>query len=299
MLNKVAATATILLFSMLAHAWPTKPISILVPYAPGGINDQIARHLAPDLSTSLGVPVTIVNAPGGNHVVALNQALGNRDDHTFLMVDAAMASGTWQKDQNLVNQFQVFAILGTTPLMLSSSNKISLEQFRSALQNRDQLPVASGGADTPHMMWLTSLQSPVSYTAVYYRGAGPAMSDLIAGHVPYGIASMNLTEQFTRQGQINPIMISTTQRHPNWPNVPTYLELGFRGPPGFMWYGMAVLRNMSAERVNKFAQAVATSIRTNSNLKQMEASGLTFAPRLGQDAQNYFVKDANRYSTKQ
>jgi hypothetical protein len=102
-----------------------------------------------------------------------------------------------------------------------------------------------------------------------------------------------------KKGMINPVMISTTTRHPQYPTVPTYVELGFKGTPGTMWYGMAAFNKTNPDHVNKFTQAVVTAIQTNKNIKLMENSGIVFDPIVGNAAQSYFLKDTAKYNTTQ
>jgi tripartite-type tricarboxylate transporter receptor subunit TctC len=284
-----------LLVPGVALAWPTKPINIVVPFSPGGLTDQIMRKIGPELEKQFKVPVIISNRPGGNHMVALNAVFAHDyNDHTFVIADGGLAAGGYWINPALVNNFQMISVLGSAPLVFSGGTNANLDLLRQQIQSKKSVTVASTGFDSMQYLWLASLSNTPDMVSVYYKGGSPAMSDLAGGHVDYAIMSLSLTQQFALTGKVVPLLISTNQRHPLFPEIPTYQEFGWQGQPGEYWVGILSPKNINQATVEKFNHAL-NKIIQSAAVEQLEGTGMIFNLRSGQDAQQFYLSELNRF----
>jgi tripartite-type tricarboxylate transporter receptor subunit TctC len=293
--NFVAAVILISLTAT-AHTWPTKPITIVVPFPPGGLADQLVRNLIPDIENRSGTTVIVKNVPGANHIVALGQvSKETADNHTFIVVDAGLAAGGYWSKPELVSQFRMINVIGSVPFVFSSGINSSLDMLASQTKSKQSVTVATTGHDSAQFLWIASLQNTLPMTPVYYKGGNPAMTDLAGGHVDTAVMSLTLTHQFASTGKIKPLAVSTIKRHNLLPNVPTFREIGWKGDPGSLWYGFMVPAGVSKVSVEKFNQIIETSIQDSVRLRRLEDQGFEFDLITGDKSQSFFTNEIKKY----
>jgi tripartite-type tricarboxylate transporter receptor subunit TctC len=282
-------------FPLYALAWPDRPITLVVPFPPGGLIEQLARTIAPGLEQHLKTQVVIKNQAGGNHIVALSSTFNNVNDHTFVLADSGLASGGYWINPELVNQFKMINIIGSVPVVFSGGGSANLENFKHQTKQAKTINVASTGADSAQYMWLVGLENLPPMNPIYYKGGNPAMFDLAGGHVEYAVMSLTLTHQFAQTGKVTPLVISSKQRHRLMPNVPTYQEIGWKGGPGNYWYGFLTLNGTNAQAISKFNQALEKVLRDSSGIKKLEDTGMVFDLTTGDSAQVFFKDEIQKY----
>lgn len=284
------------LIPTIAMAWPTKPITMVVPHTPGGVADQIARGIAPELEKHFKVPVLVKNQPGANHIVALNSVLTKEShDHTFVMAEGGLAAGGYWINPDLVNNFQMISLLGSMPMVFSGTQNASLDSLNQHIRNKQPLTVATTGTDSYQYLWLRSLQRTPDMIPVVYRGGHPAMTDLAGGHVDYAVMSLGLTSQFAQTGKITPLLISSKTRHKMLPDTPTYREFGWQGDPGEFWFGVMATKNLSSQTVLMFNQALETAIQRGA-LSQLENHGMVLDLKSAESAQQFYLAELDRFA---
>jgi tripartite-type tricarboxylate transporter receptor subunit TctC len=230
----LAATA-LLAPAMAADAkFPDKPVTFIVPYAPGGETDLYARSMGNYLSRLWGVPVVVKNDSGGGTLIGTQEAArAAPDGYTLLMTSYGYTSNPiLRKDVGYgKDDLRPLMLLGTTPALLvvtGSGNLRTLQDVvAKAKQSPGSLKIASSGiASSPHItaeLWASLVG--VQITHAPYRGTGPAVSDVIAGVVDGIFTSLQAMSQVP-SGRLRPIAVASAKRHPMAPDVPTLRELG-------------------------------------------------------------------------
>jgi tripartite-type tricarboxylate transporter receptor subunit TctC len=269
----VALAAIICAAPAVAQSYPTKPVHIVVPYAPGGITDILARALGERLGASLGQPVVIDNRPGANSQVGAEIVARAAPDGYTLMVSAdttfVMNRHLYAKlAYNPLTDFAPVSGLGISPQALvvhpsvptaNVRELVALARARPGEINYGTFGIGSSGH--LNIVLLSSLTG-ATFTAVHYKGAAPALTDLIGGHIQMMIVSIGLVTQAWQTGQLKVLGFGSASRLAQFPNVPTIAET----VPGFeaaSWYGLAapagtpkaIVAKLSAETQKIFNDA--------------------------------------------
>jgi tripartite-type tricarboxylate transporter receptor subunit TctC len=276
--------AAALLVSSLASAqgWPTKPITLVVPFPPGGGTDAFARPLAAQLSKQLGRQVIIDNRGGaGGTVGASVAAKAAPDGHTFFVgaVHHAIAPSFYPKlDYDIAKDLVPLTVIAQPPQVVvvnpkrvpAADMKALLEQLR---KNPGKLNYASAGNGTSHHLAgeLFKQQTQTFILHIPYRGAGPALQDLIAGNVDLMFDGLGSSAAHIRAGRIKALAVAAPKRSSAIPDVPTTAEVGLPNYVVSTWYGMwgvkgtpkDVLDRMHAEVVKALATTELRDIWTS------------------------------------
>lgn len=238
--------------SGLVHAqrFPERPISLIVPFAPGGTTDVIGRLIAPPLSALLGSEVVVDNRPGAaSRIGTALAAKAEPDGHTLLLVDTtfgiapALYRGLpydTQRDFAPVTQLmRVPVVLVVHP---GFGVKTVKELVALARARPGRLDFGSGGVGTPlHMTGeLMKLAAHIDIVHVPYRGAGPAIRDLLGGHIDMMFPTLPAVLPYIRRGDLRALAVVGSHRTPALPEVPTLAEAGVPGVKTEAWFGLVV-----------------------------------------------------------
>ncbi len=278
-----------LVVPLTAHAqnWPAGNIKIVVVYPPGGSTDMIARLIQPHMQQRLGTTVIIENrAGGGGSIGTAAVAKSSPDGSTWAMVFDNHAANPFvfpnmpfdtEKDLDPVQ------LIGTAPYVLSTNAqkpfKTLAEVVAAAKTKPGTLSYATVGAGSVgHLaMELLWKQAGVRLVHVPYRGGGPAMNDLIAGHVDLLIASTAQSVPFIQAGSIRALAQSGKTRTSTLANVPAIAE-SYPGFEAYAWWGVFAPAGTSKAIVSRFADELAASLREPGVAKQLnETQQVTFA----------------------
>jgi tripartite-type tricarboxylate transporter receptor subunit TctC len=232
-----------------AQAWPNKPITLVVPFPPGGGTDAFARPLSVQLAKQLGRPVVIDNRGGaGGTVGASIAAKAAPDGYTFFIgaVHHAIAPSFYPKlDYNIETDLVPLTIIANPPqVVVVNPTRVKADNFKDFLdfvrKNPGKLNYASAGNGTSHHLAgeLFKIQSKTFIIHIPYRGAGPALNDLLAGNVDMMFDGLGSSAQHIRSGRIKPLAIASPKRSPAFPNLPTTAEVGMTDYVVSTWYGI-------------------------------------------------------------
>ncbi|MGZ8994037.1 MAG: Bug family tripartite tricarboxylate transporter substrate binding protein [Burkholderiaceae bacterium] len=232
-----------------AQAWPNKPITLIVPFPPGGGTDAFARPLSVQLSKQLGRPVIIDNRGGaGGTVGASIAAKAAPDGYTFFIgaVHHAIAPSFYPKlDYNIETDLVPLTVIANPPqVIVVNPTRVKAENLKDFLdfvrKNPGKLNYASAGNGTSHHLAgeLFKIQSKTFIIHIPYRGAGPALNDLLAGNVDMMFDGLGSSAQHIRSGRIKPLAIAAPKRSPAFPNLPTTAEVGMPDYVVSTWYGI-------------------------------------------------------------
>lgn len=232
-----------------AQAWPNKPVTLIVPFPPGGGTDAFARPLSVQLSKQLGRPVIIDNRGGaGGTVGASIAAKAAPDGYTFFIgaVHHAIAPSFYPKlDYNIETDLVPLTVIANPPqVIVVNPTRVKPDNFKDFLdyvrKNPGKLNYASAGNGTSHHLAgeLFKIQSKTFIIHIPYRGAGPALNDLLAGNVDMMFDGLGSSAQHIRSGRIKPLAIAAPKRSPAFPNLPTTAEVGMPDYVVSTWYGI-------------------------------------------------------------
>lgn len=230
-------------------AWPSKPVRFVVPFAPGGTSEIVARSVAAELSKQLGQNVYVENKPGGAGVTAMSDvAKAAPDGHTIILGHV----GTLAVNPYMLNHqpydvnkdFVPVTLLAKVPNVFVIHPDVPAKNFQEFValvkSKPGQLNYGSAGnASAGHLaMEYLKLVTGMFITHIPYRGTGPQLADLLAGRTQASSAGMPALGQYIRAGKLRPIAVGTQQRIPALPDVPTVTEMGFKGFETSQWYGI-------------------------------------------------------------
>jgi tripartite-type tricarboxylate transporter receptor subunit TctC len=314
---KFVILACCLVFASPAHAqtYPSKPIRIVVPFAAGGITDVIARALANRLGEAWKAQVIVENKPGGGagQVGAEYAARSPADGHTLLMT----ADSTVTTNQHIyaklpydpVNDFVPITGLGISPQALVVHPSVpasNLAELVAVAKKRPgEINYGTFGIGTSGHLNIVMLESMTGtkFTPVHYRGAAPAVTDTIGGHIQMMIVSIGLVSQAFQGGQLRVIGFGSTARLPQFPNVPTLAESGLPGYEAGSWYGLFAPKDTPRDivmKINAEAQRIFNDaefrekILAPSFIYSIASSPEDFAARIRRDSETWgkIIRDA-------
>ncbi len=245
----LAATACVAAAPALAQSWPTKPVTVIVPFPPGGGTDAFARPLTAVLTRQLGHQVIIDSKGGaGGTLGASIAAKAAPDGYTFFMgaVHHSIAPSMYPKlDYNLETDFVPVALLASVPqVIVVHPQKVPVTDLKQLLElmrkNPGKLNYGSAGNGTSHHLAgeLFKIQAKTFVTHIPYRGAGPALQDLIAGQVDLMFDGLGSSAGHIKGGRIRALAVAADKRSPAFPDVPTAAEMGMPDYKVSTWYAL-------------------------------------------------------------
>jgi tripartite-type tricarboxylate transporter receptor subunit TctC len=231
-------------------AYPARQVRIVVPFAPGGTTDIVARILAAQLQQRLGQPFVVDNRPGGGATVGSQAAADAPADGYTLLVSNSASHGVSPALYRTVRydamaDFTHIVLAATTPQALVSNPRWEARSIADVVRigraTPDGLNVATAGVgSTGHMMALRfGLAAGFKVNPVPYRGSGPALADIIAGNVNFMFDSLASSIGHVRDGQLRALAVIDPQRSSFLPDVPTLAEAGFPGLVSYSWFGIS------------------------------------------------------------
>lgn len=265
--------------------YPSKPIRFVVPYPPGGPTDLMARLLQPEMQQRLGVTIVIENkgGAGGNVGSADVAKQAPADGYTILLA----ASGPMAVNQTLFKTMAYSPLTDLVPVIQLSSFPLVLEVHPSTgIKNikefvaqtkaqPDAFTYASAGNGTPQHLAgeIYNKAAGTRLGHVPYRGAGPALNDLLGGQVKVMFDVLGSSIQYINTGKLTPLAVTSAQRSPSLPNVPTVAESGYPGFEVTAWHGIAMRSGTPPEMVKKLNTTLLTIFKDPAFRKKWEQLG--------------------------
>lgn len=255
--------------SSLAQPYPSRPVRLIVPFAPGGPGDIQARLIGPKLTQAWGQPVVVENRPGGNTIIATElTARADPDGHFVQIISAGFAINVSlyarlpydsQRDFAPVTQLTSGpAIVVVHPSLPVRSVKDLIQLARS---RPGQLTYASAGLPSQLAVELFKVMTGTDMVHVPYKGAAPAMVDLIAGHVQVSFPTIIGGLSHARAGRLRALATTGAKRTAAAPDLPTMIEAGVPGYVAANWFGTVVPAKTPPSIVSKLSQEIARSLR--------------------------------------
>ena len=257
--------------------WPTKPVTVIVPFPPGGGTDAFARPLFAAMTKNVGRQFVIDNKGGaGGTVGATLAAKAAPDGYTFFMgaVHHSIAPSMYPKlDYNIETDFIPVGLVASVPqVIVVNPQRVqakTLAQFVDFLKkNPGKLNYGSAGNGTSHHLAgeLFKLQTKTFITHIPYRGAGPALQDLIAGQVDMMFDGLGSSANHIKGGRLHAIAVAGDRRAPGFPDLPTAKESGVPGYQVSTWYGIYAPKGTPKDAIDRFTAEMKKAL-TSDELK--------------------------------
>jgi tripartite-type tricarboxylate transporter receptor subunit TctC len=243
-----------------AQTYPSKQITLIIPFTPGGSNDLVGRAIGRKLSEAWGQPVVVENRGGGGTLIgSAAVAKAPPDGYTLLLVSPTFTINPATRRTmpfDTARDFTPIAFIGRATLLVTTSNKLPVqsagELFALAKSRPGQVTYASAGLGSINQISteLIALAAGVKLAHVPYKGGAPALNDLAGGHVDMYVSSIPQALQLVRSGQIKPLAVTSSRRTALLPDVPTLAECGTPGADAETWWGIAGPAGMPADVVH-------------------------------------------------
>jgi tripartite-type tricarboxylate transporter receptor subunit TctC len=253
-----------------AQSYPTRAIRLVVPFGAGGGTDNLARIIEPFVSRALGAPIIIDNRPGGGSTIGMDAvAKAQGDGYTLVMTDTSIAVNPSLKalPYDTLNDFAPVSLLATAPVILVAHPKVpakTLQEFVAlAKAQPGKFNYASGGngASTHLGGELLKLVAGIDIVHVPYRGTGPAMNDLIGGHVDVMFSGISSARPYMDAGTLHALAVTGDKRNAAVPDVPTFAEAGLAGVTASTYWGVLAPKGTPKDIIDKVSAAFAAAMR--------------------------------------
>jgi tripartite-type tricarboxylate transporter receptor subunit TctC len=269
----VAASALGMLFAGagLAQSWPSKPLHLIVPFAPGGPADIAARLVAQKMPEMLGEQMIVDNRGGaGGNIGAAAVAKSASDGYTVLLTTSAFAVNVSlfsNPGYDAQKDFIPVVMVASQPNLFFVNPNVAaktLPEFINYAKGRKLAFASPGSGTTPHLTGENVLRvlAKLDITPIHYRGAGPAVAAVVAGEPMIGCGAISGPLAQIKAGRLRAIAVSSAKRVPSLPEVPTLAEAGFPGVEDYTWIGIFLPAATPAAMVQKLNDAVNRAIRS-------------------------------------
>lgn len=291
----------------MAHAsdnFPSKPVTLVAPFAAGGSTDMLARVVAKALSAELNQQVIVENRAGaGGTIGAANVARAQPDGYTLLLSNVTLTSAP-ALYSNLPYDFSrdmsAISMLGRVPCVLVINKDLPAKDGASFMQylkeNNGNLNYGSSGVGAALHLATQSFLNAAGLEAIHvpYKGTGPMMVDLIAGNVHFAIDTAGSASSQIRGGNVLGIAVTSEERISSWPDLPTVKELGVPFEMS-IWYGISAPAGVPAAIQQKLHSAIEKATRSPEVVTAYASMGMELDTRGGKDFEEVIAADTDRW----
>jgi tripartite-type tricarboxylate transporter receptor subunit TctC len=302
------ATSLPALVPALARAqaeWPSKNIRFVVPFAPGGSSEIVARATAGELSKLIGQSVFVDNKPGGAGNVAMGEVARADDQHTVILGHiGTLAVNPYIFDKlpyDAAKDFRPISLLSKVPSLYVVRPDLPVNNLKELIALAKSKPGAlnygsAGNGSAGHLaMEYLKMASNTFMLHVPYRGTGPQLTDLMGGRLDVASVGAPAVLQFIKTGKLRCIATGTTQRLPQLPDVPTVAEQGFPGFEMTQWYGMLAPASLPQAHADKLAAMVARAVKSPPAAKLLESEAALAVGSTSAEFANFIAQEQQRW----
>ncbi|MGC3984546.1 MAG: tripartite tricarboxylate transporter substrate binding protein [Pseudorhodoferax sp.] len=301
------ALVGVLPLGAVAQDYPAKPIKLIVGYAPGGFTDVAARMLANDLQKRIGQPVIVDNKAGATGTIGADfVAKAAPDGYTLLLAHQnsnAVAPALFPKlPYDVLKDFTPIAAVASTPLLMVVNPKVPARDVKEfvalASKEKGALRFASSGSGSSQHIGAAQfmLATQTEMVHIPYKGSAQALNDLLSGQVDINFDSPPPTLQFIKSGKLRALAITSAQRSPLLPDVPTMAEAGLPSVEFTQWFGVVGPAGLPAPIVTKLNAAVNAALSSPEIKERLAALGATPMGGSAEDFRNTIQADTQRFA---
>ncbi len=266
-----------------AQTWPSKPVRVIVPFPPGGASDALARTVAQKMSEQLGQPFLIDNKPGAASTIGIAEAAKTlADGYTILLAAAPYVITQYvypKLSYDVRKDFVPLGLLQTTPTLLVVNPALGVNTMADFLKLAKSKPgqvsyATPGGGSLPHLIGeLFKQQAGIDMMHVPYKGGGPALADLLAGHVNSSFLSPIEVNAHTKSGKLIALGASSLKRTPALAALPTFAEAGVTDFEALAWFGFVGRQGTPPEVLAKLSEHLQRALKSPEIRDKIAQSG--------------------------
>jgi tripartite-type tricarboxylate transporter receptor subunit TctC len=272
----------------IAQQYPTKSITMLVPYAAGGPTDTVARVVAQSMSKPLGQTVVVENKPSAGGILAPEQVKNSKaDGYTILIHHVGMATTPALYRQlrfDPLKDFDYIGLINDVPMTLIANEKVPAKNFKEFLdyikKNKDKVSYANAGIGAAShlcgMLFMSAIETDL--LTVPYKGTGPAMNDLLGGQVTFMCDQTTNTTSQIKSGKVKVYGVTSAKRVPSLPDIPTLQEQGLKGFEVGIWHALYGPKGMPKPVLDKLVGALQDTVKDEAVKKRFADLGATTYP---------------------
>jgi tripartite-type tricarboxylate transporter receptor subunit TctC len=290
-----------------ANAFPTKPIRLIVPFAPGGSSSIVARLAAEDMSKSLGQSIVIENKPGGGgNVAMLEAARADPDGHTLIIGHiGSLAVNPYMYEKlpyDVDRDFAAVSLLAIVPAIFVVYHEVPAKDLRELVALAKKQPGAmfygsAGNGSAGHLaMEYLKQTAGIDLRHVPYKGTGPNVTDLIAGRTQMASAGTPPLMPHVKSGKLRVVAVGGAKRLSSIPQVPTVAEQGYPGFETSQWYGLNAPAKTPPEAIRLLAAAAAKAAKSPLMLEKLALDDAEAVGSTPEDYAAFIKKEQQRWS---
>jgi tripartite-type tricarboxylate transporter receptor subunit TctC len=288
-----------------AQGYPNKPVRLIVPFAPGGFTDVVARILGQKLSVAMGQQFVIENKAGAGSTIGTDfVAKAAPDGYTLVMISTTHVISPWiykTMPYDPIKSFTVVSKLVDSPYVLLVNPKVQANNVKELVALAKAAPetihyASSGNGSSQHLMgglFVSMTGAPLKH--VPYRGSSGAATDLVAGVVETSFAGVPNALSQVPQGRLKAFAVTTAKRIPQLPEVPTMQEAGVPGYEASVWLALLAPAGTPKDIVNKLNAEIAKLMNTPDTKKALYDAGVEPTPSTPEAMSEYMVKEMDRW----
>ena len=286
-------------------AWPSKPIRFVVPFAPGGSSEIVARATAVELGKLLGTSVYVDNKPGGGGNVAMGEVAHADDQHTLILGHiGTLAVNPFMFDKlpyDPVKAFRPISLLSKVPSLYVVRPDLPAKNMKEFIALAKSKPGAlnygsAGNGSAGHLAFeYLKMVSGTFVLHVPYRGTGPQLTDLIGGRLDAAAVGAPAVLQIIKSGKLRCIATGTAQRLAQLPDVPTVAEQGYPGFEMTQWYGLLAPSSLPQAHADKLALAAAKAVKEPAAVKLLETEAALVVGSTADEFTQFIAQEQRRW----
>jgi tripartite-type tricarboxylate transporter receptor subunit TctC len=306
----LVCAVTSMAFSASGHAttpapYPTKPITLVVPFAPGGGNDILARLIAPKMSQQLGQTVVVENKPGaGGNLGAEFVARAPADGYTLVIASSQVTMNPYlgmKVPFQIERDFEPVGLIASVPIMLVANTSQPYKTLKEFIDysraNPGKISYSSPGPGTPQHLAgeVFARLNKTELLHVPYRGTGPSISDLMGGQVQVSFATFASAIQYVRAGKLRAIGIAGQRRTPLMSELPTFGEAGLKGYDAELWYSLLAPSKTPRALIDKVNSALIAALKSPEVVEQLARQGFEAKASTPDELKVYIGREMARW----
>lgn len=270
--------------SAIAQDYPARPITLVVPFPPGGATDIIGRQIGKTLGDRLGQTVIIDNKPGAGTIVGAGAVARSAPDGYTLLI----SSGTTftvnpaiypKLPYDTVKSFEPIGLIGRSPMVILANADVPINSFRELVAAAKAAPDkyaygSYGNGTTAHFAGeMVQQAAGIKLRHLPYKGSAPAMNDLMGGHIPFTVDTLTAALPQLKSGKVKAIAVTTAQRSPMAPDIPSVAESGYSGVNADTWIAIVAPRGLAPAVRSKLVKALADSVASEETRSKLSTIG--------------------------
>ncbi|NYT23724.1 tripartite tricarboxylate transporter substrate binding protein [Alcaligenaceae bacterium] len=289
-----------------ASEYPTKSIRMIVPFAPGGVTDMVSRTLADGMSKQLGQTIVVENRAGASGIPgSLATKNSAADGYTIMMGNISTLAINTAMFADLpydpAKDFTPISMVSAQPLLVTVNASLPIHSVKDLIEHLqakpDSLNFGSAGASLQLATEAFNQEAKITMTHVPYKGSGPAMTDLVAGHIQVLFDAFSSLQPFVQDGRVRALAITSRTRSPLMPDLPTLDELGLPNSEVNSWQGVVAPAGTPPEAIQRLNEAIREALKDPKMQEAFAKQGITATASTPEELGEFARKEAERWQS--